>query len=100
MISLTRRLLITTILWLIVSESIAVNYYWIGGSGNWSDINHWATTSGGTVNHLQVPTPFDDVYFDANSFTATGQAVIVDAVNAVCHDLLRNKFLTRRISFR
>ena len=21
--------------------------YWVGGTGNWSDIGHWATTSGG-----------------------------------------------------
>ncbi|MCX6240421.1 MAG: hypothetical protein NTX43_01245 [Bacteroidetes bacterium] len=68
-------------------QSIAINYYWIGGSGSWSDINHWVTTSGGGINHLQVPTPFDDVFFDANSFTAINQIVTIDVVNSVCRDI-------------
>jgi len=68
-------------------KSIASNYYWVGGSGNWSDINHWATTSGGTTNYLQVPTPFDDVFFDANSFSGPNQTVTVDATNYVCRDM-------------
>ena len=37
-------------------------------AGNWSDISHWATTSGGVITHPQVPTANDDVYFDTNSF--------------------------------
>lgn len=67
--------------------NIAANYYWVGGSGNWSNINHWATTSGGTVTHLQVPTAFDDVYFDQNSFSDTGQVVTVNAGNYVCRSM-------------
>ena len=55
----------------------AANYYWVGGSGNWSDISHWATTSGGSVTHPQVPTVNDNVFFDENSFTGAGQAVTV-----------------------
>ncbi len=47
--------------------SLGLNYYWVGGSGDWTDINHWATTSGGTLKHIQTPTPSDDVFFDANS---------------------------------
>lgn len=23
-----------------------IDIYWIGGSGKWSDLSHWATTSG------------------------------------------------------
>ncbi|MFN0014214.1 MAG: hypothetical protein ACKVU2_06660 [Saprospiraceae bacterium] len=35
----------------------ALDYYWVGGSGMWSDHNnHWATSSGGNVFHDQVPT--------------------------------------------
>lgn len=52
-------------------------YYWVGGSGNWSDVSHWATTSGGTTFHTQPPTANDDVYFDANSFSASGQIVSI-----------------------
>ncbi|MFT6336579.1 MAG: hypothetical protein ACJATI_003338, partial [Halioglobus sp.] len=58
-------------------------YYWVGDSGDWSDFaGHWATSSGGTAFHGGIPGPGDDVFFDANSFTAAGQVVNVDVANA------------------
>jgi gliding motility-associated-like protein len=66
---------------------IANDYYWVGGSGYWSDINHWATTSGGSVLHSQVPTANDNVYFDGNSFNANGDSIIINLKNAVCRDM-------------
>lgn len=66
----------------------AADYYWIGGSGNWSDINNWATTSGGATIHVVVPALGDNVIFDANSFSAPGQVVNVDVGNASCHDMV------------
>ena len=65
----------------------SADYFWIGGTGSWSDINHWATTSGGVINYFQVPTPFDDVIFDANSFLTADHVVTVDAQNSVCRDM-------------
>ena len=63
-------------------------YYWVGGTGNWSDIaNHWATSSGGNVFHLQVPTSTDDVFFDNNSFTGAGQVVTIDATTIFFHNM-------------
>lgn len=44
--------------------------YWVGGTGNWNDINHWSTTSGG-IGGASVPTMDDDVIFDNNSGTGT-----------------------------
>ncbi|MBL7795696.1 MAG: HYR domain-containing protein, partial [Saprospiraceae bacterium] len=67
--------------------SACAAYYWVGGSGNWTDLNHWATSSGGSTLHLQLPTEIDDVYFDANSFTATGQTVTFDDPNAECRNM-------------
>lgn len=58
---------------------LATAYYWVGGTGNWSDVSHWATSSGGTTFHTQPPTANDDVYFDGNSFTSLGQVVYADA---------------------
>lgn len=55
-----------------------LDFYWVGGTGNWSDINNWATTSGGTTKHITVPSPNDNVFFDANSFNAPGDTVYVD----------------------
>ena len=68
-------------------KTIASNYYWIGGSGNWSDLNHWATTSGGSTFQTQIPTALDDVFFDANSFSAPGQVVNFDALTTLVRDL-------------
>ena len=62
----------------------AADFYWVGGSGDWSDIaNHWATTSGGSTFHVLVPTPLDDVHFDANSFGA-GSDVVTISFEAFC----------------
>ena len=60
----------TTVLW-------SADYYWIGGSGNWTDISHWATTSGGKTQQVTVPSFLDRVIFDENSFTAPGQSVTI-----------------------
>lgn len=67
--------LILTVWLLSLTSVFATDYFWIGGSGNWSDLSHWATESGGTVNHAQAPTSNDDVFFDANSFTDANQQV-------------------------
>lgn len=68
--------------------SFSDNYYWIGDGGNWSDINHWAVSSGGSILHSQVPTAEDDVFFDANSFLHENQTIVVNLKNAVCKDLI------------
>jgi hypothetical protein len=65
----------------------ALDYYWVGGSGLWSDHNHhWATTSGGAVFHDQVPQSMDNVYFDANSFPAGG-TVTIDPTIIYCMNM-------------
>ena len=69
---------------LIVPYLQAADYYWVRGSGSWSDLTHWATSSGGSTFHSQVPTFKDDVYFDANSFTNSGEEVVLNVSNAVC----------------
>lgn len=46
----------------------ANDYFWVGGSGDWTDYqNHWATSSGGTTFHDEVPGFQDNVYFDEGS---------------------------------
>lgn len=64
----------------------AVGKYWVqaasGCDGNWSDIDCWSLAPGGTGGE-PVPTSSDDVYFNASSFTATGQTMTIDiAANA------------------
>lgn len=53
-------------------------YYWVGGSGNWTDTLHWSNSSGGTPNAGVPPTPNNMVVFDGNSFSAAGQVVTID----------------------
>ena len=56
------------------------SFYWVGGSGNWSDFaNHWAKTADGSTGMQSfAPGPGDKAYFSSNSFTGTGQQVILD----------------------
>jgi hypothetical protein len=48
------------------------NYYWVGGTAQWSGGNSsaWASTSGGGGG-AGIPTSADNVYFDANSGSVT-----------------------------
>ena len=82
-----RILLLSFILCLFTVKTKASDYYWIGGSGNWSQLSHWATASGGSTLYTQIPTAFDDVYFDANSFTAPGQAVNFDPLTILVRNI-------------
>ena len=52
--------------------------YWIGGTGSWSDVNEWASSSGGAGASGRVPLPQDGARFDVNSFSAGGQTVTQD----------------------
>lgn len=75
-----KQLLLSLFLFLASTQIKAADYYWVGGSGNWSDFaSHWATTSGGDVFHTQAPGENDNVYFDGNSFPAEGAVVTIDA---------------------
>ncbi|EAY28036.1 hypothetical protein M23134_02146 [Microscilla marina ATCC 23134] len=60
--------------------------YWVGGTGNWGDKDHWSLTSGGTFGEC-IPTPFDNVIFDNNSFSAAGQVVTLDQSVASVRDI-------------
>ncbi|MCU0431011.1 MAG: hypothetical protein MUF42_13685 [Cytophagaceae bacterium] len=68
-------------------SSPAAVYYWVGGTGNWSDAtNHWANTSGGIPGTGLVPTSADSVVIDGFSFVST-DIINVD-VAATCEELL------------
>jgi hypothetical protein len=72
-------LVLLTALLFSFSSLKAADFYWVGGSGNWSDYSHhWATSSGGNTFQTRTPSPNDDVFFDANSFPSPGGVVTVD----------------------
>lgn len=72
---------------LLCTALYAADYYWVGGSGNWSDISHWATTSGGSTFHDQAPTSNDNVFFDGKSFSGGGQTVTVNTDIIFCRNM-------------
>ncbi|MCX6192017.1 MAG: hypothetical protein NT109_07015, partial [Flavobacteriia bacterium] len=66
-----------------VSIINGINYYWVGGTGNWGDINRWSATDGG-AGGAGVPGVNDNVYFTNNSFSAPNQTVTLNLANANC----------------
>lgn len=72
----------------------SIAYYWIDGSGDWSDPSHWSLTSGG-VSAGVSPTINDRVFFDENSFN-TGSTITFN-VDAEAASLVW--FATENVSF-
>ena len=68
------------------SSIIATDYYWIGGQGQWTDLNNWNTENG--LIPSEVPNASNDVYFNENSFTQTGDTVFVNSINPVCKSMI------------
>ncbi|OFY70837.1 MAG: hypothetical protein A3G23_11995 [Bacteroidetes bacterium RIFCSPLOWO2_12_FULL_37_12] len=61
----------------IINNPPVQDLYWVGNSGNWSDVSHWSLTSGGAGGAC-IPGPTDNVIFDANSFSSASQAVTIN----------------------
>lgn len=61
-------------------------YYWVGGSGNINDLNHWATTSGGTTFHSCLPTIKDNIMIDSNSGVNSGETIYINQLSVNCND--------------
>ena len=76
----------------------AANYYWVGGSGNWSDLSHWSTSSGGNTFHVTIPGTGDNVNFDNNSFPSTGAQVVFNNEFAYVRELRINSSRSPRFS--
>ena len=73
------RLALLCIAWLVGFEGLAQSRYWVGGSGSWSDSQHWSYTSGGKSG-APVPTSKDVVYVDKSSFTTIGTIALENDV--------------------
>ncbi len=51
---------------LVTFSAYSADFYWVGGSGGWSDGSHWSATTGGAAGGT-IPGAGDDVYIDINS---------------------------------
>lgn len=79
-----RKTIAFCLFFLISITGFSTDFYWVNGSGNWSDFSiHWATTSNGSTMHSNVPTLNDNVFFDSLSFTSLSEIVTVDTA-AIC----------------
>jgi alpha-tubulin suppressor-like RCC1 family protein len=81
------RFIIFILLFISYHISNASNFYWVGGSGNWNDLNHWATSSGGSTYQIHLPTANDHVIFDSLSFTNSNQTVTLNAGPFRCKNM-------------
>lgn len=79
--------LLIVLLWSFTNPLWGIDIYWIGGSGKWSDLSHWATTSGGIIRPSAIPGAKDNVIFDANSFNAPNQVIQIDQQITFCQSL-------------
>lgn len=60
---------------------VAADFYWVGGTGDYSNNNSWANASGGAPG-FGVPAAGDNVFFDDNSGLTTTDVVNIDqAIN-------------------
>ena len=66
----------------IFQVSYSADFFWIGGTGNWSDVNHWSATSGGAAGAI-LPTNADNVIFDNNSGLASAANIVTMDVAVV-----------------
>ncbi len=65
-----------------ISTLFAQNRYWVNGTGNWDDTQHWSLISGGESG-ASIPTLNNDVYFDSNSFPSNSNTInVLDVVYA------------------
>ena len=80
-------LFFTLLTFTFLSLKAQTDYYWVGGSGNWNDLTHWVTTSGGSTQQTSLPSPTDNVHFDLHSFSTTGQTVTINVNNAYCKNM-------------
>ncbi|GAB4312515.1 MAG: hypothetical protein Kow00127_03090 [Bacteroidales bacterium] len=83
-----RFLVLLVVLYLLsLAESSGETYYWIGGSGNWTDTLHWVSSTG------SIPGPDDDVVFSSESFNSSGQQIVID-VDAYCRSMIWEQSIT------
>ncbi len=90
-------LVIISALSLVFSKSsLAVDHYWIGGTGNWKTASNWSTTSGGAPG-TTYPGVGDNAIFDVNSNLTIASVVTIDTTFTI--DTLDFSGVTNNFTF-
>src|SRR5687767_1396495 len=82
-----KKLILSCFLALLFIPLYAADYYWVGGAGAWSDLNHWSNTSGRPANKSIIPGINDDLHFDANSGLGTGTVTLSTTGHSYCRNM-------------
>jgi len=69
-----------------IKASGQTTYYWVDGSGDFTDPAHWAATSGG-LGGAGIPNLNTHVVFDNGSFTANNQQVNLNGGSIDCNNM-------------
>jgi gliding motility-associated-like protein len=80
-----KNLLFVLIGCLSLGQIHAEDYYWVGGQGNWSDLNSWRTATGQIPN--EVPDAEDNVIFNQYSFENNRDTVFIQSGNPYCKNM-------------
>ncbi|MGE0562119.1 MAG: gliding motility-associated C-terminal domain-containing protein [Flavobacteriales bacterium] len=67
-----------TIALVVVSQTFAGDFYWVGNSGNWNEVNHWSNQSGGNGG-FGVPSASDNVFIDNKSFNIKNSIITISS---------------------
>lgn len=84
-----------------LSHLDAATFYWFGGSGDWTDLNHWSKSSGNSNNGLtgQLPGQDDLVIIDENSSTRGAYTITIPPGNHAVNSLVTARSIDCRILF-
>ncbi len=83
-----KNLLLTLLLLTGAISLTAEQYYWIGGTGNWSDPTHWSLSNDGTGGSAgMLPTSIDNVYFNEYSFSGGTDTIYINDQNIFCKEM-------------
>jgi hypothetical protein len=75
------------------------NYFWVGGGGNWNDLNHWRIGSSNGAQATIIPSKYDNVIINNSSgFTALGSGINLIS-SATCKDFSIDDNFSGKIIF-
>ncbi|WP_336960292.1 hypothetical protein [Chryseobacterium contaminans] len=75
------------------------NYYWVGGTGNWSDLNHWRIGSVSGQTATIIPSRYDNVYITSGSGFPTSGGTLTIPSSATCKDFIIDDSFATKLNF-
>lgn len=70
-----------------ITFTASASLFWFKDTGNWDDSTKWFLATNGGGGAGRVPLPQDDVFFDANSFSAASKTVSTNGYPALCRNM-------------